>query len=462
MNADGPLRRKAENAAGSSESEREVERRRFSIRNRTYLAATDLRPGLDSPRHATWLAIDSLFGAYRPAFPKLWTIAEMDFGRVERLAQRILGLFPERHLYVRSGKDVRGFVLTRGHQLTLTAIILAGAGWMTISTVGMLYEAVSRARAEAEVAQTQAKYERWIADREARLDSALAQLNGPANSVVDLANTLEKRHAALALLLTQARDAPGAVAALVPVLAHPAAVAGIAPAQRIQAIQADQEKVIEAAGSFARNRADRLRLAFRLAGLDPNVYAGRGGALGGPLIEAKDPRALAAVLDVDEDFAKRIQSAATDLSDLRGLSDATEALPLAHPTENTTESSGFGVRLDPFTGQPAFHSGQDFAGAFLSPVTATAPGVVSFTGVRSGYGNTVEIDHGRGFKTRYAHLETIFVTAGQTVALGQKLGAMGSTGRSTGTHLHYEVWVNGRAQNPMRFVKAGDYVQQTQ
>jgi len=387
---------------------------------------------------------------------------EMDQRRVARLAQQFLGLFHERHLYIRSGKEVHGFVLTRGHQLLIAGTLLASATWMTIATGGMLYEAVSRARAEAEVAQTQAKYERWIADREARLDSALAQLNAPANSMVDLANTLEKRHAALAMLLTQAKDAPGAVAALAPVVFHPDSDAGGAPIQKLQALQADQEKVIEAAGSFARNRADRLRLAFRLAGLDPNVYAGRGGALGGPLIDARDPRALAAILDVDEGFARRIQSAATDLSDLRGLSDTAQIMPLGRPTENTAESSGFGVRLDPFTGQPAFHSGQDFAGAFLAPVEATAPGVVSFTGERSGYGNTVEIDHGHGFKTRYAHLESIFVKVGQQVALGQKLGAMGSTGRSTGPHLHYEVWVDGRAQNPMRFLKAGDYVQQIQ
>jgi murein DD-endopeptidase MepM/ murein hydrolase activator NlpD len=88
--------------------------------------------------------------------------------------------------------------------------------------------------------------------------------------------------------------------------------------------------------------------------------------------------------------------------------------------------------------------------------------VVSFTGVRSGYGNTVEIDHGRGFKTRYAHLAAISVNVGQQVAVGQRLGGMGSTGRSTGTHLHYEVWVNGRAQNPDRFVKAGACVLQAE
>jgi murein DD-endopeptidase MepM/ murein hydrolase activator NlpD len=85
---------------------------------------------------------------------------------------------------------------------------------------------------------------------------------------------------------------------------------------------------------------------------------------------------------------------------------------------------------------------------------------VSFAGVRTGYGNTVEVDHGHGFKTRYGHLSAISVVVGQHVAVGQRIGAMGSTGRSTGTHLHYEVWVDGRPQNPMRFVKAGDYVLQ--
>src|SRR5260221_528461 len=91
-------------------------------------------------------------------------------------------------------------------------------------------------------------------------------------------------------------------------------------------------KQVAAAEPFAKTRADRLRLAFRLAGLDPAVYAGRGEALGGPLIESKDPRALAAVLDVDESFAGRVQRAASDLSDMRGLADAAGDLPLAHPS----------------------------------------------------------------------------------------------------------------------------------
>jgi murein DD-endopeptidase MepM/ murein hydrolase activator NlpD len=163
---------------------------------------------------------------------------------------------------------------------------------------------------------------------------------------------------------------------------------------------------------------------------------------------------------VDEEFAARIQNASRDLGAMRSLADAADRLPLARPTTGEVETSGFGVRLDPFTGRPALHTGLDFAGAYMTPIHATAPGVVSFTGVRTGYGNTVEIDHGGGFKTRYAHLQSISVHVGERVAIGERIAAMGSTGRSTGVHLHYEVWVNGRPENPVRFLKAGDYVQQ--
>ncbi len=166
------------------------------------------------------------------------------------------------------------------------------------------------------------------------------------------------------------------------------------------------------------------------------------------------------MLDVDEGFAGRIQHAAASLGEMRVLSAALEKAPLAAPTASAARSSGFGVRFDPFTGRPAFHSGLDFAGGLSTPIFSTGPGVISFTGVRTGYGNTIEIDHGGGFKTRYAHLQAIAVGVGQRVAVGQRIGAMGSTGRSTGPHLHYEIWVDGRPQNPDRFLRAGEYVQQ--
>ncbi|HVN02663.1 MAG TPA: peptidoglycan DD-metalloendopeptidase family protein [Caulobacteraceae bacterium] len=384
----------------------------------------------------------------------------MSLRRFARLALWLEELFPERHLYLRSGGEMRGYVLTTERQLLLAGLVAFGALWMGVTTAATLVSVFTPSKGDQEVARTEARYERWIADRDARLSSAVAQLNASGGSFQDLADSVEKRHAALALLLTDLKGAPGAADALMPALAV-STPAQASPAQRIRYVEQDQDRLIDAAETFAKSRADRLKLAFRLAGLDPAAYAGDGG-LGGPLIDGKDPRALAAVLDVDEDFAGRLQHAVADLSEMQSLSSSEAAIPLAQPTgPDVRETSGFGARSDPFSGEPAYHPGQDFAGAYGSPIYVTAPGVVAFAGVRNGYGNTVEVDHGHGFKTRYGHLSAISVSVGQQVAVGQRIGAMGSTGRSTGTHLHYETWLNGRPVNPLRFIKAGEYVQQT-
>ncbi|CAN7339503.1 M23 family metallopeptidase [Phenylobacterium sp. LjRoot164] len=381
--------------------------------------------------------------------------------RFARLRRSLVELFPERHLYIRSGGEMRSFVLTTGRQMAIAGGVAAGALWMGVSTAAMMVNAMAVSSHDQQLARMQAKSERLVADREARLNSAMVQLNQAEGGIGALAASVENRHAALAILLTEFKGQPGAQAALAPAIAKAtSASAEVGPLRRIELVRAGQERLIDAADDFAKTRADRLRLAFRLAGLTPSSYVPKGGSLGGPLIEAKDPRALAAVLDVDEDFAERIQHAATNLSEAGALVDAAAKLPFARPTTAAAQTSSYGVRFDPFTRRPAFHSGLDFAGPTNTPIYSTAPGVVSFTGVRSGYGNTIEIDHGRGFKTRYAHLQAIGVRPGERVTVGSRIGGMGSTGRSTGPHLHYEVWVNGRAQNPSRFVKAGDYVLQ--
>jgi murein DD-endopeptidase MepM/ murein hydrolase activator NlpD len=350
--------------------------------------------------------------------------------RLARLRRSLEELFPERHLYIRSGGEMKGFVLTPGKQMAAAAGVAALALWTGVTTAAMVVNLLALSASDREMARTEAKYQRWIADRQARLNSAVAQLNA----------------------------SDGAAQALTPAIDRALAIPNAAPLRRVELVRLSQEKLLEAADSYAKSRAERLRLAFRMAGLTPSAFTPKSADLGGPLIEGKDPRVLAAVLDVDEDFAERIGKTAQGLSEARALDSAAERLPFARPTADTPKSSGFGVRFDPFTRRPAFHSGLDFAGGFMTPVMSTGPGVVSFTGVRAGYGNTVEIDHGRGLKTRYAPLQTIAVRPGERVAVGQRIGGMGSTGRSTGPHLHYEVWVNGRAQNPDRFVRAGEYV----
>lgn len=380
------------------------------------------------------------------------------------LNETVIGLFPERHIYVRSGGEMKGYVFSTKKQVLMAGGVAAAAMWMGVCTAAMLANALSATSKDREIARTQAKYERWIADRQARLNSAVAQLNASGGATQQLAAAVEKRHVALAMLLTQMKGQPGAVQALSPAIVRNLAGASANPAARIASVQLSQEELVEAADTYAKSRADRLRLAFRLAGLTPQAYLPRTGpsggeALGGPLIESKDPRALAAVLDVEPEFAERVQRAANDLSDAQALETAAEKLPFARPTRDPELSSSYGVRVDPFTQRLAFHSGLDFPGGRMSPVTATGPGVVSFTGIRSGYGKTVEIDHGGGLKTRYGHLAAISVRVGERVAVGQRLGGMGSTGRSTGTHLHYEVWLNGRPVNPDRYLRAGAIAQ---
>jgi murein DD-endopeptidase MepM/ murein hydrolase activator NlpD len=377
-----------------------------------------------------------------------------------QLGRSLVELFPERHLYVRSGGAMKAFVLTTKKQLVLAGGVAASALWMGVCTAAMLVNLLSASAADREIAKLKAQSERYVADRQARLDSAMARLNAATGANTDMAAAMEKRHAALALLLTDMKGSPGAAEALTPAINRALASQDASPVRRVEQVRIGQEQLLEAADSYAKGRADRLRLAFRMAGLSPSSFVDRTGSLGGPLIDSRDPRALAAVLDVDDDFAVRIQRAARDLSEAKSLADAAEDLPLARPTVNTQQTSGFGVRFDPFTRRPAYHSGLDFSGAHATPIYATGPGIVSYVGRRAGYGNVVEIDHGRGLKTRYAHLSGFAVAPGQRIGVGQRIAAMGSTGRSTGTHLHYEVWVNGRAQNPGRFLKAGQYVLQ--
>lgn len=135
------------------------------------------------------------------------------------------------------------------------------------------------------------------------------------------------------------------------------------------------------------------------------------------------------------------------------------ALPLVPPLTDYRVTSNFGGRTDPFNGRTAMHDGVDLAGPYKQPVTATADGEVVFAGRRSRYGRVVEIDHGHGLMTRYAHLAKITVRRGESVRLGRTIGLLGTSGRSSGPHVHYEVRYHDRAINPAKFLKAGTYVQ---
>ena len=383
----------------------------------------------------------------------------MDYSRLEDARPRASRWFPERHIHLRSGDDAREFVLTSRSQILLTLLAALLGGWCLFATGSFAWMSMAQSSQDTTVARMTAYYERMNADRQARLTAAVTALNRASGSIEGMAKDIEKRHEALAWLLQDFKGGKSSGANLKPV--DPASLSNRSPAEQMAAVREDQDRLLTQAEATARSRAERLRFAIRMTGLDPaHLGPAETAAAGGPLVSETDPRALAAELDVDEDYAVRVQHAARDVLDFRALSAEAEHVPMARPVSEAYRSSTYGVRKDPFTGRPAFHAGQDFAGGYGSAVYSTAPGVVAFTGVRTGYGNVVEIDHGSGFKTRYAHLASISVRPGQRIGVGFRVGAMGSTGRSTGPHLHYEVWENGRVRDPTRFLKAGDHVQQ--
>jgi murein DD-endopeptidase MepM/ murein hydrolase activator NlpD len=138
------------------------------------------------------------------------------------------------------------------------------------------------------------------------------------------------------------------------------------------------------------------------------------------------------------------------------LNGALALVPYRKPVVGEIEfTSGFGVRMDPFVGRPAMHTGLDFRASMGDPVRATANGKVVSAGWSGGYGRMVEIDHGNGLSTRYGHLSAINVSVGQSIKIGQVVGEVGSTGRSTGPHLHYETRIDGEAVDPQKFLRAG-------
>ena len=149
----------------------------------------------------------------------------------------------------------------------------------------------------------------------------------------------------------------------------------------------------------------------------------------------------------------------TSWKKLDNLASGAIAVPSDKPVKTAAFTSGYGVRSDPFQGRAAMHAGIDLAGATGTPIYATADGVITDAGYNNGgYGNLIKIDHGRGIETRYGHLSKMAVYAGQRVKRGEMIGRMGSTGRSTGSHLHYEVRIDGRAVNPVPFMKSTEYL----
>ena len=216
-------------------------------------------------------------------------------------------------------------------------------------------------------------------------------------------------------------------------------------------VEGRQMAALNAAEDGLESRVRRMRGVFSDLGLDIaqlEAATPRGG-MGGPFVPVKLPANAGT-------FERQLYRINITRAQVDRLNRTLALVPYRKPVIGEVEfTSGFGVRLDPFLGRPAMHTGLDFRASTGDPVRATANGKVVSAGWAGGYGRMVEIDHGNGLSTRYGHLSEIDVKVGDPIKIGQVIGAVGSTGRSTGPHLHYETRIDGEAVDPQKFLRAG-------
>lgn len=237
----------------------------------------------------------------------------------------------------------------------------------------------------------------------------------------------------------RAATEPSALPAPIGDLAHLAD--DMLPALRRSVDMIGEQQSTQVGALAADAQAKARKIADLLGGL--GVASPATEAVGGPFVADGDGFADSiGQLDQALDLIERLRRRSADL-------------PLGPPLPGADQSSSFGVRIDPFLGRRALHTGVDFVARTGATVRAVAGGTVRSAGDAGGYGLMVEVDHGNGLATRYGHLSRIDVAVGDRLEAGQRVGAVGSTGRSTGPHLHYEVRRNGEAVNPRRYIDAG-------
>lgn len=358
-------------------------------------------------------------------------------------------MFPEREFFMRSEGQVRFITISSRMQMTAAGLAAAALlGWgvsmgaMAFSQYRASAERADLLSREAEVAQAEDRLAAYGDDlaattadlerRQAILDNiadllpedAVAPATGEADSSVGAVSDSSKESGELISLIE--RQIPGA--------------AGLAR------IEARQLAFVERVTRYADRRAQSAESAIRRLGLNPAMMmVADEQAQGGPLERL--------VSDHDGGLDPRFERMVLSLSRMASLERGLQEIPQVMPADINSISSGFGYRRDPFNGHAAMHAGLDFRAPYGAPIRAAADGTVSFVGQKSGYGNVVEVSHGNGMITRYAHMSRFGSRVGQDVKAGEVIGAIGNSGRSTGPHLHFEVRINGRAVNPRPFLE---------
>ncbi|MEM9937836.1 MAG: peptidoglycan DD-metalloendopeptidase family protein [Pseudomonadota bacterium] len=399
---------------------------------------------------------------------------------VEKISDLVRNWFPERQIYHRSGGTVRYFTISSPQQMMLAGAALALVCWSMFATASFLFSMGSTRNyvADDEVH----KLERWVQELRARDTLSTDQLAQRTEAFQDATLDFERRHQTLSAMLNALKNgeqlevstlrgdsAPLLVTASIDeadarqsqeVQQASASLPQVGLSGQVANIRSEQQEFLDEIEDMAVQRAESARGVLRLT----KVGAGRitsGENMGGP--EITFASLVSGEFDTPEEaqFASRVAQVAARMEEARYFEGLVDNLPLATPIGIPSRiTSPFGMRTDPIRKRPAWHGGIDMGAGWNAPIVAAGPGKVIYAGRKSGYGRVVDVDHGQGFVSRYAHLNKIVAKRGQTVAIGDKLGTMGSSGRSIGPHLHYEVLFHGKPYNPVEFIKAGKHVYQ--
>jgi murein DD-endopeptidase MepM/ murein hydrolase activator NlpD len=355
---------------------------------------------------------------------------------------RLAGWFVDREFFMRANGQVRFLRISAILQRRIATVVASVVGVWLVITLGMMVNqfsvSIERMALNAEQERVESANERIAKYRE-DIDKTAGELEARQKMVEDAVQQFGGD-----IPPTTEKGSGAATAAKIG--------AAIPEAAKLASIEARQIALAEHMTKIAQIRSQRAAAAIRGFGLDPKSLAAEAQTgMGGPFIPffgkkekpVRDPRFTAM-------FAA--------LEQMNAMERALAGIPTSMPASVMLISSGFGFRSDPFTGGGAMHSGLDFKGPIGTEILAAADGTITFAGWQGGYGNCVEITHANGLVTRYAHLSAITVSLGQKVDRGLQIGRMGSTGRSTGSHLHFEVRLNGSAINPMKFLEANNNV----
>jgi murein DD-endopeptidase MepM/ murein hydrolase activator NlpD len=383
----------------------------------------------------------------------------------QRLSERLDRLFAPRELLLRTDGRVSYFTLSRRLQKAVAYTLLGLFLWAVLGTAGFVFDHQRVNSRDKDIArlrditlrnqELQARVTSLRSDAEALAEARLrartlaTDLDAAGTEIDRLSDDLDQTQTRMARVVEDRASLRAARDELATKLDMLKA--------RMAALQREQQRISDGLTARMQINLDGLEKALAMTTLDLDTLLARAGlrlaGASAPFVilqagyapEPRQPVPGAGMLVREIDRFEQMQI-------------LLRSLPLSPPLDSYSIQSGFGLRNDPFTRKAAMHEGLDLVNETNTPVLSTAPGVVVYAGSRGDFGLMVEVDHGLGISTRYGHLRAISVNLGQAVAYRQEVGRLGSTGRSTGPHVHYEVRLDGKALDPAKFLEAGRYV----